>query len=137
MIDNRTMDGLSYGGGGGYTQSRLEVVAGQVLTIQVGNGGRASRSTGKPMKLFGGGLGGVGVMGPSGGNGGGFTAVVRDAKVVAAAGGGGGGGATDYCCAHGGAGGNTMYLKNGAFPRPMCLRNGQWSHKTLACFRHP
>ena len=104
---------MSYGGGGGFVQTRLKVYPNEVLTIQVGGGGKYSRLDEReiyPVNLgfLGGGQGGRSRMGPHGGGGGGYSVIKRDGHIIALAGGGGGGGATDFCCAHGGEGGGTM-----------------------------
>lgn len=106
-------DGFSYGGGGGFVQTRLKVYPNEVLTIQVGGGGKYHRLDEREIYpvnsgFLGGGQGGRSTMGPHGGSGGGYSVLKRDGHVLALAGGGGGGGATDYCCAHGGEGGGTL-----------------------------
>ena len=101
-------DGYSYGGGGGFIQSRVRVSPGEKLTIQVGSGGKFNGLDFDNVGKFGfnrGGKGGTSVSGPHAGSGGGYSAVLRsNGDLILLAGGGGAGGATDYCCAHGGPG---------------------------------
>lgn len=100
--------GFSHGGGGGFTQTRIEVTPGETLLIQVGSGGKYNPLDLRSEQLLGfqrGGAGGISSMGRYAGSGGGYSAVFKSSgSLVAMAGGGGGGGATDTCCSHGGAG---------------------------------
>lgn len=94
--------GSRYGGNGGYTDVRIDVTAGDVLTIQTGRGGRhvvgANAAGGWPD-------GGAGSWGDAtGGGGGGSTRVFRNTDLVAIAGGGGAGCGFD---GSGGGGGGT------------------------------
>ena len=106
-------DGFSYGGGGGFVQTRIKVSKGDILTIKVGAGGKNLRLDEReiyPIKsgYLGGGQGGQSSMGQDAGSGGGCSIVSRDGIILAVAGGGGGGGTTNYCCAHGGEGGGKV-----------------------------
>ena len=104
-------ESLSNGGGGGFVESRISVSADEVLTVQVGCGGKfynsRNKSVGDHGGYPGGGKGGLSVMGQGTGSGGGHSSILQSGTVIIAAGGGGGGGSTDYCCAHGGVGGGT------------------------------
>lgn len=100
--------GLSNGGAGGFTQTRIKVSPGEIIRLFVGAGGKFN-----PLDFDGedqvgfntGGKGGISVMGPYAGSGGGFSAAFQsNGQLIAMAGGGAGGGATHYCCSHGGAG---------------------------------
>jgi hypothetical protein len=101
-------DGYSYGGGGGFIQSRVTVTPGELISIHVGAGGKFKGLNYDNAGSIGynrGGKGGMSVMGPNAGSGGGYSAVFRsDGDLIAMSGGGGAGGATDFCCAHGGPG---------------------------------
>lgn len=86
-----------YGGGGGFTVAEVDAEPGDTFTLQVGGGGKYTRTGGWPD----GGTGGNGAE--KGGGGGGSTRVFdKDNNLVAIA--GGGGGACGYY-GNGGAGG--------------------------------
>lgn len=111
---DHNQDGFSFGGGGGFVQTRIKVEPGDELIIKVGSGGiynPLDKFDSSPVVagFLGGGQGGESIMGQRGGSGGGSTVVMRqNGKIIAVAGGGGGGGSTDYCCAHGGEGGGKL-----------------------------
>lgn len=112
--------GFSHGGGGGFTQTRIDVTPGETLLIQVGSGGKYSPLDLQSNHLLGfqrGGAGGTSKMGRHAGSGGGYSAIYKSSgTLVAMAGGGGGGGATDTCCSHGGAGSGGLKGEDGFSP---------------------
>jgi hypothetical protein len=124
--------GLSNGGAGGFTQTRIKVSPGEVISFFVGAGGKVNPLDFDGVDQVGyntGGKGGISVMGPYAGSGGGFSAAFRsNGQLIAMAGGGAGGGATDYCCSHGGAG-SGFEGESGSSPEtPSSLGEIQFDH---------
>lgn len=112
--------GFSHGGGGGFTQTRIEVTPGETLLIHVGSGGKYNpldSRTDQLLEFHRGGAGGISSMGRYAGSGGGYSAIYKSSgSLIAMAGGGGGGGATESCCSHGGAGSGGSNGEDGLSP---------------------
>lgn len=102
-----------HGGGGAYVGATLDVSAGEIIRIRVGQGGAAGGCASPPPGGWpGGGRGGLArenAEGGNGGGGGGHSTLVHDgAEVLVAAGGGGGGGhgwGSSFIAGGGGPGG--------------------------------
>ena len=96
--------GGNWGGGGGFTQATFPVAPGDVIAVQVGEGGRNADGNGWTRGRGGWPDGGDGSRGDTwGGGGGGSSRVWKNGTLMVVA--GGGGGAAGYA-GHGGGGGN-------------------------------
>ncbi|OQR92868.1 fibronectin type III domain-containing protein [Achlya hypogyna] len=95
------------GGGGGFARAPFQVVVGDILSIQLGGGGKGYVNQGAG-GASGGGVGGRGAFAGGGGGGASLVRLSRDNVLLLVAAGGGGGASSDYCCANGGAAGGTV-----------------------------
>ncbi|UTC28405.1 putative lectin-like domain protein [Brevundimonas phage vB_BpoS-Gurke] len=110
-----------YGGDGGYTAATIDVEPGDVLRVEVGQGGQAFSATGGGPGGWPDGGSGARISGTTGwGGGGGSTRFYKNGVLVMVAGGGGGGGAGSASAAGGAGGGadggptNNANLKYGS-----------------------